>query len=67
MPGGIVRREAFSLVGRWSADLIQQFHINRAFMGARSFTLQAGLSDVNPDKVALKRAIVQVAKLNRTA
>ncbi len=62
MPGGIVRREAFSLVGRWSADLIQQFHISRAFMGARGFTLQEGLTDVNPDEVALKRAIVQVAK-----
>ena len=62
MPGGIVRREAFSLVGRWSADLIQQFNISRAFMGARGFTLQEGLTDVNPDEVALKRAIVQVAK-----
>lgn len=62
MPGGIVRREAFSLVGMWSADLIQQFNISRAFMGARGFTLQEGLTDVNPDEVALKRAIVQVAK-----
>ena len=33
MPGGIVRREAFSLVGTWSADLIQQFNIGRGFMG----------------------------------
>lgn len=62
MPGGIVRREAFSLVGMWSADLIQQFHIGRAFMGARGFTMEAGLSDVNPDEVALKRAIVGVAR-----
>lgn len=62
MPGGIVRREAFSLVGMWSADLIQQFNIGRAFMGARGFTLQEGLTDVNPDEVALKRAIAQVAK-----
>lgn len=62
MPGGIVRREAFSLVGMWSADLIQQFNIGRAFMGARGFTLEEGLTDVNPDEVALKRAIVRVAK-----
>lgn len=62
IPGGIVRREAFSLVGMWSADLIQQFHIGRAFMGARGFTLEEGLTDVNPDEVALKRAIVAVAK-----
>lgn len=61
MPGGIVRREAFSLVGMWSADLIQQFNIGRAFMGARGFTLKEGLTDVNPDEVALKRAIVNVA------
>ncbi len=62
MPGGIVRREAFSLVGMWSADLIQQFNIRCAFMGARGFTLEEGLTDVNPDEVALKRAIVGVAK-----
>jgi DeoR/GlpR family transcriptional regulator of sugar metabolism len=62
MPGGIVRREAFSLVGMWSADLIQQFNIGRAFMGARGFTLQEGLTDVHPDEVALKRAIVRVAR-----
>lgn len=62
MPGGIVRREAFSLVGMWSADLIQQFNIRCAFMGARGFTLEEGLTDVNADEVALKRAIVTVAK-----
>lgn len=62
MPGGIVRREAFSLVGRWSADLIQQFNIGCAFMGARGFTLKEGLTDVNPDEVELKREIVQVAR-----
>lgn len=62
MPGGIVRREAFSLVGMWSADLIQQFNIGRAFMGARGFALKEGLTDVNPDEVALKRAIVNVAR-----
>lgn len=62
MPGGIVRREAFSLVGMWSADLIQQFNIGRAFMGARGFTLKEGLTDVNPDEVALKRTIVGVAR-----
>lgn len=62
MPGGIVRREAFSLVGMWSADLIQQFNIGRAFLGARGFTLEEGLTDVNPDEVALKRAIVNIAK-----
>ncbi|MCC7162249.1 MAG: DeoR/GlpR transcriptional regulator [Anaerolineae bacterium] len=62
MPGGIVRREAFSLVGMWSADLIRQFNIGRAFMGARGFTLEEGLTDVHPDEVALKRAIVDVAR-----
>ncbi len=62
MPGGIVRREAFSLVGMWSADLIRQFNVGRAFMGARGLTLEEGLTDVNPDEVALKRTIVTVAK-----
>lgn len=62
MPGGIVRREAFSLVGMWSTDLLQRFNIGRAFVGARGFTLEEGLTDVHPDEVALKRAIVEIAK-----
>ena len=62
MPGGIVRREAFSLVGMWSADLLAQFNIGRAFMGARGFNLEKGLTDVHLDEVALKRAIVGSAK-----
>ena len=62
MPGGIVRREAFSLVGMWSPDLLKQFNIARAFMGAKGFTLAEGLTDVHPDEVALKRAIVGIAR-----
>src|SRR5258708_9451508 len=46
----------------WRPDLIRQFNIGRAFMGARGFTLKEGLTDVNPDEVAIKRAIVGVAR-----
>jgi DeoR/GlpR family transcriptional regulator of sugar metabolism len=62
MPGGIVRREAFSLVGMWSEDMLREFNIGRAFVGARGFTLDKGLTDVHPDEVALKRAIVGISK-----
>lgn len=62
MPGGVIRRESFALVGMWSADLLQRFNVGRAFMGARGFTLEEGLTDVHPDEVSIKRAIVDSAK-----
>lgn len=62
MPGGIVRWEAFSLVGTWGETILQKVHIQRAFVGAKGLTLTEGLTDVNNDEVRLKRAIVNAAK-----
>lgn len=62
MPGGIVRWEAFSLVGNWGETILGQVHIQRAFVGAKGLTLAEGLTDVNSDEVRLKRAIVDAAK-----
>lgn len=62
IPGGMLRHEAFSLVGAWGKSVLQQIHISKAFLGARGFTLSEGLTDVNGEEVELKRAIVNAAR-----
>ena len=62
IPGGMLREESFSLVGTWGTAMLKQIHISRAFLGARGFTLNEGLTDVNSEEVELKRAIVASAR-----
>ncbi|HZR38676.1 MAG TPA: DeoR/GlpR family DNA-binding transcription regulator [Ktedonobacteraceae bacterium] len=62
IPGGMLRQESFSLVGTWGKSVLQQIHISKAFLGARGFTFNEGLTDVNGEEVELKRAIVENAK-----
>jgi len=62
MPGGTLRWEAFSLVGAWGEDILRRVHIEKAFVGAKGLTLEEGLTDVNPEEVRLKHAIVEAAK-----
>ena len=62
MPGGTLRWEAFSLVGAWGEDILRRIHIQKAFVGAKGLTLEEGLTDVNPEEVRLKSAIVEAAK-----
>jgi DeoR/GlpR family transcriptional regulator of sugar metabolism len=58
----MLRWEAFSLVGTWGEDLLRRMHIHKAFVGAKGLTLEEGLTDVNPEEVRLKQAIVEAAK-----
>jgi DeoR/GlpR family transcriptional regulator of sugar metabolism len=62
MPGGAVRWEAFSLVGKWGTMMLRQLNIQKAFVGAVGFTLAEGLTDVNAEEAELKRAMVGTAK-----
>jgi DeoR family transcriptional regulator of aga operon/DeoR family fructose operon transcriptional repressor len=62
IPGGMLRQESFSLIGTWGKSVLQQIHISKAFVGARGFSLNEGLTDVNGEEVELKRAIVEAAR-----
>jgi DeoR family transcriptional regulator of aga operon/DeoR family fructose operon transcriptional repressor len=62
MPGGRLRWEAFSLVGSWGDVLLSGVNIQRAFLGATGFTLEAGLTDVTEEEAAIKRHIVAAAR-----
>lgn len=62
MPGGAVRWEAYSLVGRWGTVMLRQVNIQKVFVGAVGFTLDEGLTDVNAEEAEIKRAMVASAK-----
>jgi len=62
MPGGILRREAFSLVGTMGNELLDQLNISKGFFGARGLTVEEGLTDVDNFEVEMKRALVAACK-----
>jgi DeoR family transcriptional regulator of aga operon/DeoR family fructose operon transcriptional repressor len=56
--GGSLRREGLSLVGPIDCGIIKDIHIRIGFFGARGFTIDEGLTDVNVDEVMTKREMV---------
>jgi DeoR/GlpR family transcriptional regulator of sugar metabolism len=61
MPAGFVRWEALSLVGPLGAGLFEKVNIQRAFMGAAGFAIDAGLSDATEEEAQIKRLMVEGA------
>lgn len=62
MPGVSLRRESISLVGAIEDSEIADIHIRIGFFGARGFTIEEGLTDVNLDEVRTKRALAARCK-----
>ncbi len=62
MPGGAIWREAAAIVGPREGDMLAQGNFQRVFIGGRGLTLAEGLTDPNPDEVALKRQFVGAAR-----
>ena len=53
MPAGVVRWEALSLVGPLSEGLFDKVNIQRAFMGAAGFSIEAGLTDATEEEAQI--------------
>ena len=62
MPGGFLRRDSVSLIGVEGRDVLDKYNFQKGFFGAKGFTLQEGLTDVNRDEVAIKQDMVRRAK-----
>jgi DeoR/GlpR family transcriptional regulator of sugar metabolism len=62
MPGGTLRTASTSLVGDIGACILDRYHVQKGIFGARGFTLQEGLTDVNQYEVELKRLMVARSK-----
>ncbi len=59
LPGGSLRRESISLVGQQQGDVAQNLNVGWGFFGLRGITVEEGLTDVNLEEVAMKRAMAE--------
>jgi DeoR/GlpR family transcriptional regulator of sugar metabolism len=62
MLGGRVRWEALSVVGQLGDGLFSRINVQKAFVGAAGFTIDAGLSDATEEEAQIKRAMVRSAR-----
>lgn len=62
MPGGFVRWEALSVVGGLGDGVFRKVNIQKAFLGAAGFSLEAGLSDATQEEAELKRFMAEAAR-----
>jgi DeoR/GlpR family transcriptional regulator of sugar metabolism len=62
MPGGFVRGEALSLVGQLGDPVFEKVNLQKAFLGAAGFTLEAGLSDATEEEAQIKRSMTRSAR-----
>jgi DeoR/GlpR family transcriptional regulator of sugar metabolism len=62
MPGGSLRTASASLVGQQGAQILEGYHVQKAFFGAGGFTLEEGLTDTNVYEVELKRRMLEHSK-----
>jgi DeoR family transcriptional regulator, aga operon transcriptional repressor len=60
--GGMLRLQAMSLVGEVGAEALKTTRISKGFLGARGLSLDAGLMDLNPDEVRIKRVMASVCE-----
>jgi DeoR/GlpR family transcriptional regulator of sugar metabolism len=59
LTGGLVRTTTGSIAGSITQQALQQFNIQKAFLGAWGLTLEEGFTDTPLMEVELKRAIVE--------
>ena len=63
MPGGSLRRDAVSLVGQQSSEFFYGLNARIGFFGARGFTLEQGLTDINLEEARTKRRMVEMCQV----
>lgn len=57
IPGGRLRKDSVSIVGR--PDGLPDVNLNIGFFGAWGVSVQGGISDIDPDEVAMKHAMME--------
>ena len=62
MPGGFLRQDSASLVGADGSEFIQQFYFHKGFFGAKGFTVEEGLTEIDRQEVAVKQALIERTK-----
>jgi len=62
MLGGRVRWEALSVVGPLGDGVFRRVNVQKAFLGAAGFSIEAGLSDAMEEEAQIKRSMVAAAR-----
>lgn len=59
--GGRLNSDELSMYGKVTTDALQQFFVDRAFIGAGGVTLEEGISDYNSEEAIVRQAIIRRA------
>ncbi len=57
--GGIVNNESSSVTGLLSEHIIEELHIQKAFLSCSGFTLESGMTEVHLAEAQLKRKVIE--------
>ena len=56
--GGVVNNNSSSVTGLLSERIIEDLHINKAFLSCSGFTIESGMTEVHLAEAQLKRKII---------
>lgn len=62
LPGGVLRPDELSLVGRLAERALENFYVDKLFLGMGGVDLDAGLTEFNIEDAQVKQALIQRAK-----
>lgn len=62
LTGGVLRHGEMSMVGQIAVDALQQFFVDKLFLGIGGIDLEAGLTEYSLEDALVKRAMVRAAK-----
>jgi DeoR/GlpR family transcriptional regulator of sugar metabolism len=57
--GGIVNKESSSVTGLLSEQIIEELHIQKAFLSCSGFSLELGMTEVHLAEAQLKRKVIE--------
>jgi len=60
--GGILNPDGSSVTGLFSEQIIQDLHIQKAFISASGFSIERGLTEVHLEEAQLKRKAIESAQ-----
>jgi DeoR/GlpR family transcriptional regulator of sugar metabolism len=60
--GGIVNQDGSSVISLLSRQIIQELHIQKAFVSSSGFSLERGLTEVHLDEAQLKHLAIGIAQ-----
>ena len=59
--GGVLSQDGSSVTGLFSEQIIEELHIQKAFVSSSGFSLERGLTEVHLDEAQLKRKAIESA------